>query len=331
MKLKITSLTSLRTAKAALLFAALALTANLPASAQTIYAANVNTQSIATYGFDGTLLNGSLITGLSYPVDLAVSGGFLYVLSTGSGTIGKYNLDGTAVNANLVTGLASPRAFAVSGNDIYVANQGAGNVGHYSTNGAVINADLITGFSSLAGSLSGITVSGNDLYVTAFGGADSAIQRYDLGDLGAGPSTLTTERTATTNELRQLAISGNNLYYLLQDSGWLELWVHDTGGDSSTLGTDFINAATDVVVYGDYVLVSSLGGGFSSGTPFSSRIGLYDLDGNPINETLITAFDGSFYSVAVAVPEPSTYAALAGALVLGLAVLRRRRTSVRAA
>jgi hypothetical protein len=74
-------------------------------SGSDFFVANYSTGTIAEYTTSGTLVNASLITGLSNPSDVAVSGSDLFVAEETSGTVGEYTTSGDVVNASLVTGL----------------------------------------------------------------------------------------------------------------------------------------------------------------------------------------------------------------------------------
>lgn len=302
---------------------------SLSAQAQTLFVSNVNTNSVSTYNTSGTLTGSNIITGLSYPTDLVVSGNYIYVLNRSAGSIEKYTTDGTLVTSGwtTITGLSSPTSIAVSGGDIYVANNGAGTVAHYSTSGSTLNASLISSLTSVAG----IAVNGSNLYVTSGGGTNATIYQY--GTDGSGGTALVTASSIGANELRQFTVADSKLYYLAQNAtttaGFIDVYSYDLsglGGSTQLIsGADVINAATDITVANGYLYVSSLGGTYSSDSPNSSHIGVYGLDGSIINASLISAQDGSFYSVAAsAVPEPATYALIAGAAMLGFVVWRRR-------
>src|SRR5215472_11085967 len=101
---------------------ALALMCGLGATlkAQNLYVINQGTTSIGEYGLDGSIVNASLITGLSgAPLGIAISGNDVFVVNVGYETIGEYTTSGATVNASLITGLFDPQAIAISGNDLF--------------------------------------------------------------------------------------------------------------------------------------------------------------------------------------------------------------------
>ena len=73
-----------------------------------IYVGNFGSGTIGEYNPDGTTINASLVSGLTYPEGIAVSGGNIFVANMGIGTIGEYTTAGATVNASLVSGLNYP-------------------------------------------------------------------------------------------------------------------------------------------------------------------------------------------------------------------------------
>jgi hypothetical protein len=132
-----------------------------------VFVANQNSGTVAQYTASGTLVNGSLISGLGYPTSVIVDGGDLYVASASTGKIGKYTLGITpgtisVSNPNLVTGLPTPNYLAISGNDLFVVN-GNGTVGMYSTAGVPEFPSLISGLTE--GPSWSIAALGSSLYI----------------------------------------------------------------------------------------------------------------------------------------------------------------------
>jgi len=294
----------------ALLYATLLLPAF--AWAQTIFVATAGNGgagegAIGSYTTNGSPLNASLVSGLSYPMDLVATESHLYVVNRDSGTVGKYNLDGSVVNASLISGLNQPYSLSISGSDLFVLSTGSGTVGHYTTSGSAVNSSLITGL----GVPTGLTLSGSNLYVSDL--SAGTISQYSTSG-GAGTTVVSGLLTPG-----KMAVDGTSLYYYTQQSGKYNVMVYDTVAlTNNTIITD-INAASDLLVANGSLYVASLNGG---GDP--SRISQYTLAGGPLNVGLIEGLNGP-YAVAVAVPEPSTYALLLGAGALGLAFCRRQQ------
>ena len=120
-----------------------------------LYVANHGNGTVGEYNLDGSVVNASLISGLTQPSDLSVANGDLYVSSLGSGNqgkVGEYDAStGAAINASLVTGLGGGgQEIAVIGNDLYIAT--ASKVAEYdAASGAAINTSLITGLTGVEG------------------------------------------------------------------------------------------------------------------------------------------------------------------------------------
>jgi hypothetical protein len=127
--------------------------------------------SIAKYTTSGTLVNSSLITGLTGPWSLAESGGQLFVGTytngvSGSGTIGLYNATtGTAINPSLITGLSAPFSLTLDGANLFVQtfdSNSASSIGKYTTSGTTVS----TSFLSFTNQLNEqFAVSGGKIYV----------------------------------------------------------------------------------------------------------------------------------------------------------------------
>ncbi len=122
----------------------------------------------------GATINSGLISsGVDATYSLAVSGSDLLVGTRNK--IEEYNATtGAAINLSFITGLYGPTAVALSASDLYVANHNGNegdisSIGEYNaTTGAAINSSLITGLGS-GHYVSGMAVSGSDLFVAYFG------------------------------------------------------------------------------------------------------------------------------------------------------------------
>lgn len=297
----------------------------LPAalSAQTIFVANVAGNSagqgyISTYNLNGTLANSSLITGLYSPYDLTVQGSSLYLLNKGAGEVRRYNLDGTG-GTTLVSGLTNASALTVTGSNLFVAtvNSGVGVVYQYTTGGGLLNS-----FTTDMQNLTSMAVSGTTVYLTGnLPSQQGSLRMFDASVLFNGT---TTSLVTSINGVGGLALSGANLYYFFQAGGLYNVSVYDTGALGVTNLVTGINAATDIAVFGGSLYVSSLGGDTWGNY---NRVGQFSAtDGASITVPLIGGLDNP-YSVAIggsAVPEPSAYAALAAAAILGFVMWRRR-------
>jgi hypothetical protein len=147
------------------------------------------------------------------------------------------------------------------------------------------------------------------------------------GATEAGGGTLAgASFTATTiNILHNGSFAANPTTTLLSNTNYvLQLFLTDSHAQrgaqfSYTLGstTQTTNIAQTLGTYNRYQV------SFNSGaeTTFGWR-----LDGIPnFHDSKVSGF--ALYSSATAVPEPSTYAAIAGGLALGIAFWRRRRRS----
>jgi hypothetical protein len=92
-----------------------------------------------------------------------------------TGSVGEYNAaSGAVINASFIPGLNAPAGLVLSGNNLFVG-QGNNTVGKYNaTTGAAINPFFITG---LSGNITGVALSGNNLFVASLSGGTVGV--YD--------------------------------------------------------------------------------------------------------------------------------------------------------
>ena len=287
----------------------------------TVFVANYGAGTISTYTTTGTLLNANFITGLVGPTNIAISGSDLYVSSSGSSTIGKYTTSGATQNASLITtGLNDPRSIVVSGSDLFVVNVGTpGNLQKYSTSGGGVVATLVTGLSGG----NGLALSGTNLFeAAAFSQTLGKYSTTGVLQTGFGTNGLINPWGAGPGALE---ISGNTLFVAVGTQHSVYSYDVTTGGTLPTTITG-LSMPTGLSLFGSSLFVMNYGNGSTTGS-----IGIYDLNTSSYS-TLVSGLSGGAYGIAVAnvsaIPEPSTYAALAGVAALGLAFWRKRRNPV---
>jgi hypothetical protein len=251
--------------------------------------------TVAKYKLDGTILNASLITGLTQPTGLALSGNNLYVLDFGNGTngtVGEYDATtGAAINAALITGLPTNSiVLAVSGDNLYVAESNGGNgaVALYNaTTGAVINPSLVTGLFYPQG----IAISGNNLYVPSQ--ENLAFGYIDEYNATTGTPVRVPLISGLLNAPEGLLVSGNILYQTNTTAGTVGEYDATTG---AVINASFISGFTNpsqLALLGNNLFVVD----YTVGT-----VGEYDATtGATINASLISGLSG--YS-GIAVQQP---------------------------
>jgi len=255
----------------------------------------------------------------------------------GSGTL---SLGATSATATVRSADSSTRTLAnvlvLNGNASTIYNFGAattftGNL--VFTNTTAIALSTVRTFNVL---------NSQTQFNAAFTGASGGITKTGAGTLqlnGANTYTGATTITAGT-----LALGANNVFAVSNFSlggGTLGVGTFTntavgtlalTGNSTITLGSGgaFAFADSDALNWGSNTL--SITGTFLDG--FSIRFGT-DATGLTSGQLALISINGgaasinsSGYLVASAIPEPATYAALAGLGVLGLAAVRRRRTGV---
>ena len=269
----------------------------------------IGTGTIGEYNLDGTTVNAALVSGLNVAEGLAMSGSNLYVTNYGSGTIGKYTTAGATVNAAFVSGLSNPFGLAVSGGNLFVTNEGNGTIGEYNaTTGAVVNASLVSGL----GRAYGILVSGSNMFVSSLGVSNNV---ETIGEY------TTSGTTVNASLVSGLTLNAGNPALAMLGSNLL------IGNASGTIGE--YDATTGTTVNAS--LVSEPGGLYSftvfGGNLFvttsSNTIDVFTTSGAVVATALVSGLNDP--QGILAIPEPSTYAALFGLATLGFAAYRRRK------
>jgi hypothetical protein len=270
-----------------------------------IYVTNSGNGTIGEYNLDGTVINASLISGLSNPTGLVVSGSDLFVVNNGNGTIGEYTTSGATVNASLVSGLQGPYGITVSGSDLFVANYGNDTVGEYTTSGATVSASLLSAAPAYP---TGVVVAGSDLLVTSNNGwigeytlTGATVYYYFIYGSGLDYPFGT-------------ALSGSNLFAANSLSNSISEYTTSGGTVNASLVTG-LNAPYGIAVYGADVFVTNTG---------NDTVGVYNAaTGAEVNASLISGLNDP-QGIAV-VPEPATYATIIGIFALGAAGVREMR------
>ena len=295
--------------------------------AQDLYVMNYNNGTVGEYNATtGATINASFITGLGLESGLALSGTVLYAETfndtTGEDGVGEYNATtGATINASFISGINAV-GLAISGGDLYVAD-GVGTVGEYdATTGDAIHASLITG---LNGPVS-LALSGSDLYVgcSEESGSDPGVGEYNA-TTGAAINASLLGITVPGIDPRGLAISGSNLFV----ANWVGSQGNNKVGEYNATTGATINASFITGLNTPYGLALS-GTGLYVANEGSWSLGEYsETTGTAINTSLISYPGGQLdfpTSIAISpVPEPGTWALIAGGLGLLGGIQRFRR------
>jgi len=280
----------------------LAFTSVLPAQSIIFWAQNGNDRVLRADG------NGSNVTDLTptltNPWGLAYNGTHVYFSEDNAGKLWRMDPDGNN-RAEIASGLSMPRDVAVSATNLYWVN----------ISGGIFRANLdgtgITTLTTVGGSpfLQGLDVTANYLYWT--NATSHTIQRSNLD--GTGVTTLTA--------------AGGNIPYGIDATDTYLYWVNLTGKQLQRSNLD----GTGVTTLIDSIdMVGAPSGIFVSDAAiyFTQQYhGVYraNLDGTGLTQLVTGSSDYRFIDGQVsAIPEPSTYALLAGGLALGLAAWHHR-------
>ncbi len=268
-----------------------------------IFVLNQLAGSVQKYNLDGTLANGSFITGLTNPEGIAVSSTNIYITDYSNNTVLKYNIDGTG-GGTLIGSLHNPIGIAVSGTDLYIANSGNNTIAKYTTSGTLVSNNFF-GSSGLSFPQD-VTVAGSNVFVSQ----SNAINEYTTSG-----GSVSVPLISDSSSHYGIAVSGSNIFV----SNGFSIGEYTTGG--STVNANLISSGITngrgIYVDGSVILLAN----YTNGT-----ISEYTTSGGVINSSFITGSAG-IIDVAVlgAIPEASTYAALLGASAAFFAVVRHRR------
>ncbi len=189
-------------------------------------------------------------------------------------------------------------------------------------------SDLFWGVAGSTGSAVGTTIGGNPILAktlwgtaaeTTLGVQSTAWNRLGAFSQQAAANTIATMYTGALGSLNGATATGNSATAALLDTSLAGSWSKQEGNNAAAFGSQMTKS------------------GFENGTPGNAGVvsDLYELQPGSGSGTYLGSFalnaSGLSYSgstgdaAAAAVPEPSTYAAIFGALAMGFAVLRRRQ------
>ena len=307
-------------ARAALLFVSTIVAGSAIAHAQ-IFVTNRNANTISRFNLDGTGAT-TLISGLSNPYGIAASGSFLYVTNQGTtgtdGTVGRYNLDGSGFTSLVSSGLYNPSGVAVSGSSLYITNSADGSsngtVARYNLDGTLDNT--FTSITGLSGPV-GIALSDSNIFVA--NSANGTVFKYNLDGTGGTSLISGLGGSIPLASPFGIAVSGSRLFVTTVAADNTSTTIREYDFSGGLTHFNFVDAGTSgisgLAVSGDRLFAT---------LPGYNQIGNYDM--NTGAASMFINGSGGTYGIAVsAIPEPSTYAAIAGAGMLGLAVWQRRR------
>jgi len=259
--------------------------------------------NIGEYNADGSAINTNFLTGLYLPGRMVVSGSDLFVArAQGDNTISEYTTSGALINGAFITAFGKPEEMAFSGSNIFVASieasgpgEGHGAIGVFDSSGAAINSSLLTGLDSPVS----LAISGTRMFVA----------NNNIGTISEYTTSGTLVNAALISGLAgptDMILSGSNLFILNQGSTV-----------NASLITGISSLANSMSLLGSTLLVADNAG----------KISEYSTSGATLNAGLVTGLYEPVGVAFLAIPEPSTYAAILGAAALGFAVMRRRRVA----
>lgn len=277
--------------------------ASVNAQSPSLFIADPILGEVSRYDLSGERISGYAIEDVASPYGLAGYGSQLFLTDAYKGVVGQYTESGQVVNSSLITGVQGATWLGVSDSGIYVCTNPT-TIAKYTLSGQLVNASFISGLM-----ISSIAVSGSDIYVSAANQSWSQVYKYTSdGDLVSNDLIGTATFSAT------LAVSGGELY---------------VSGSNGVNGTISKFTTSGIRINGD--LISDLTAqpkflAVSDGMIYAldgATVRKYTTQGTVVNSSLIET-SGYTVSLAVVVPEPSTYAMFAMGAGVVLMVLRRR-------
>jgi len=302
-----------------LLLGLLAVAAVSTSPAQTIYVSSSVSSTVGIFDTSGDRI-GSLDSNEVGSANGLVTdpAGNVY-LANGEGNIEEFSADGTFLSTFASTGLSNPMGLAIdTGGNIYAANFGSNSIEKFSPTGT----DLGVFFDNSSAPLNVMYLNGPT--GLAFGpGGNLYVANYFTGNVWAISSTgtslgqfadanLYTPGTIAFNQAGQLYVSNQTPNTIEKfDSSGGDLATIDTGDNTSPNGLAFDQAGNL------YAVMTDLGQVFK-----------YDSSDNLSGGPLKVRFDNPSYIAispsAFLIPEPSSWALMAGAFMLLLVSQRNR-------
>lgn len=277
-----------------------------------------NDASLGEYNLNGSAINASLIPsgGLYLPASMAINGSDIYINNGGANnTVGEYTTSGGTVNSTLISGLNGLGGIVTDGSYLYVVNSGSGKIAKYTTSGTLVNSSLVSQLTS-AGALA---ISGNDLFLGYTNGAvgewttsGTLVSQFLLSGFSSGISAL--------------AISGNNLF-VAGNNGTIGEYTTSGGILNASLVTGLTEGAYGMAATSSQLFVAQYGNAqLNAGSGSVYEYGLGNTPGTvtSANTSFITGlYEPHDIAVIAPVPEPSTWALLAGGLLALVSGCRR--------
>ncbi len=279
-----------------------------------IYWVNLTANSIQRSEFDGSNIT-TVVSGLSNPRNIFYDSisDKIYWTDRGTSKIQRSNIDGSNIE-DVVTGIGSGlRQLAVdnANNHVYWIQDSTGIIdsGIWRANLDGTNiASFDTGIGLFNAQGLALDVSGQFVY-----SSNDGLNTIGRRTFASGP--LSTIFSVNTNSVQDLALNSDGSILFWADGG-------GTINSGATLGltqNQLISGLTNpsgIDVSSSYIFV----GDISAGT-----VSRFDIDGS--NQIILASGLGSVGGIAVVVPEPSTYALIAGGIALIAAWVWRKRSS----
>ena len=236
----------------------------------------------------------------------------------------------TKATALLIAAIALIGAVTASAQTVFLANNISGSVAGAPTNVAANGPSLYNVSGPTSNNITALTF-GNGFTMTATGPTGGAFDNsFTIGGTISGSSiTASTSLPISYDFTLSKGMDG-----IPGDATWVLKFSDSVNTSSQQIATGTLSAASATFTgSGNYTFTS----GVSSGATFLATFQVTYTGNLALEAPLITGamqntgFGGEGITLnASAIPEPSTYAAMAGALVLGFAVWHRRRRPVAA-
>jgi WD40 repeat protein len=229
----------------------------LAVSGNYLYTVDSGNDTIGKYvAATGAVVSDSLVdgnvTGDSLAGPIAVASGDIFVADN-SNSIAAFNAStGAAVGTfNFGGTLDSIDYIAVANGKLYVASAVDDTIGVYSAStGDVINDTLLGSADGIEG-ITGMTISGTDLYVASLN--DNTVNPYDIGEYNAGTgaaidAALVSSTDVTADDF--VAFAGGDLFVLDENTPEIDVYNGTTGGivDDPLVSSTYLTAPTDLAI-----------------------------------------------------------------------------------